>query len=278
MAQVISHDQVHHDHYTERGEHIITNEVALSDIGKWLKKGWIDMANAPNESLFYGLVMSLSVLMVYAAFRDNPVMMFKVATFFVLLSPFLATGLYAVSSQIHNGDRPNLIKSMFAWQRNTTDIALYAITLGVITAIWARITPLIAAIVESNSLLIVNPEAGVMGFLASEPGQAFMLYFVGAAIVLTAFVFSISVVTIPLLLADKNIGFISAMVISFKVTMENKKVMAAWALTIGAFVTLGIVTLGFAMLIVMPLLGYASWHAFKDLVEIEGQPNLDDYQ
>lgn len=75
--------------------------------------------------------------------------------------------------------------------------------------------------------------------------------------------------TIPLLLRDKNIGAIQAMILSFQIVMENKKVMTAWALTIGVMLLIGIATLGLGMLIVMPLLGYASWHAFNDLVEIE---------
>jgi Predicted integral membrane protein len=59
------------------------------------------------------------------------------------------------------------------------------------------------------------------------------------------------------------------MILSFKVVMENKLVMFVWALTIGAFLTLGLVTLGFAMILIMPLLGYASWHAFNQLIEFD---------
>ncbi len=268
MAHSIGAHHVH-DHYTESGEHIISHDVAVADIGSWLKKGWMDMAHAPMASLFYGLVMALSVALVYAAFSTQPIMMFKVATFFVLLSPFLATGLYAISSQLAKGDSPDLFRSMFAWKRNVTDFALFALALGVIIAIWARITPLIAAVVKSNSLLIVDPSLGVMGFIASDAGMTFMAYFLVLASVVAAFVFAISVVTIPLLLRDTKVGLISAMVLSFKVVMENKAVMAVWALVIGAMLTVGIVTIGVAMVVVMPLLGYASWHAFNDLIEVD---------
>lgn len=195
--------------------------------------------------------------------------MFQVATFFVMLSPFLATGLYAISRQLHHGESPQLFKSLFAWRQNFTEFALFALALGIIIAIWSRIVPLIAAVVKSNSLLIVSPEAGVMGFLAAEAGQTFMLYFFIAGGAISAVVFALSVVTIPLLLKDQNIGVIQAMILSFKVVMENKAVMAAWALVIGTLITIGIVTFGLAMLVVMPLLGYASWHAFKDIIEID---------
>lgn len=264
-----------HDHYTESGEHIISHDVQLSSIGRWLSQGWRDMMRAPSISLFYGAVMAFSVMMVYAAFNNQPVMMFKIATFFVMLSPFLATGLYFTAQKLEEGKKPTLLASMFSWRQNTSEITQYALVLGVIVAMWAVITPLIAAIVKSNALLIVDPSQGLMGFLNSEPGQVFLLYFFGLATLLTAFVFAISVVTIPLLLKDKNLGVIQAMILSYQVTMENKSVMAAWALTIGVLVTLGIVTLGLAMLVIMPLLGYASWHAFNDLIEIDdGYPAI----
>ena len=258
-----------HDHYTESGEHIISRDVSVAHIGTWLKKGWMDMAHAPLASLFYGAVMALSVLLVYAAFSTQPVMMFKIATFFVILSPFLAIGLYAISCQLSRGQSPDLIRSLFAWRRNATDFALFALALAVIIAIWARIVPLIVSYVGSNGLLIVNPDEGVMSFITSDLGMTFMSFFLISASVVAAFVFAISVVTMPLLLRDTKAGLISAMVLSFKVVMENKLVMALWALTIGALVTLGIVTLGLAMLVVMPLLGYASWHAFNDLIEVD---------
>ncbi|MEA3405351.1 MAG: DUF2189 domain-containing protein [Pseudomonadota bacterium] len=265
----IAVNQMTHDHYTSSSEHIVSRYVSIADIGQWLKKGWIDIANAPVESVFYGLIMNFSVMLVYFYFINQPIMMFKAATFFVMLSPFLATGLYAVSCQLSKGERPNLVRSMSAWKRSPTEFALFALSLGIIIAIWSRVVPLIAAVIGSNSLLIVNPEAGMMGFLLSEAGQTFMLFFMLTAILLSAFVFMISVVTVPLLLRDTKVGVISAMILSFQVVMENKKVMAVWALIIGVLLAVGILTLGIAMIVVMPLLGYASWHAFNDLIEVD---------
>lgn len=273
MPQTIHHHGIH-EHITEKGEHIVSKDCRYGDIGHWLKKGWMDMAHAPAASLFYGAVMTLSVLLVYASFRDQPIMMFQVATFFVMLSPFLATGLYAISRQLQHGEKPNLAASMFAWRHNITEFALFALALGVIIAIWSRVVPLIAAVVKSNSLLIVDPDAGVMGFLTSDAGQTFMTYFLIAGVFVAALVFALSVVTIPLLLRDSNIGVVQAMILSFEVVMENKGVMLLWALIIGSLITIGIVTFGIAMLIVMPLLGYASWHAFNDLIEIDPKTEI----
>lgn len=268
MPQVISSSHIH-DHYLENGEHLISHDAKVSDIGVWLKKAWDDIPNAPRESLFYGFVMWFAMFSVFLMFRQQAVMIFKYATFFVMLSPFLATGLYYIAQQLEQGKHPELKHSMFAWRNNTTEIASFALILGVIVAAWSLMTPLIAAIAQSNSLLIVNPDEGLMGFLKSEAGLNFMVFFMVGAVIISAFVFSISVITLPLLLKDKNVGVINAMILSFKVVMENKLVMLVWALTIGAFLTLGLVTLGFAMILIMPLLGYASWHAFNQLIEFD---------
>jgi len=264
-----------HDHYLENGEHVVSAEVPVARIGTWLQKGWYDMAHAPGISMFFGSIMMVSVLAVYFAFRNEPVMMFKTATFFVMLSPFLATGLYYAAMKIENGKKPGYLDAMTAWRTNLTDIALYALALGVIVAIWARIVPLIAAVVSSNNLIIVDPSAGLEAFLFSAVGMEFLTVFFLASSVVALAVFAISVVTIPLLLRDRKVGAISAMVLSFQVVMENKKTMAVWAFTIGALLTVGIMSFGLGMLIVMPLLGYASWHAFNDLIEIDEQPAIN---
>lgn len=273
MPQAISSSNLHdphlHDHYLENGEHLISHDAKVSDIGVWLKKAWDDIPNAPRLSLFYGFVMWFAILSVFLLFHQEPVWIFKLSTFFVMLSPFLATGLYYIAQQLEQGKRPTLRESIVAWCSNTSEICSFALALGLITAAWSLATPLIAALSQANSLLIVNPDEGLISFLKSEAGLNFMVFFMIGAVILSAFVFSISVITLPLLLKDPHVGVISAMILSFKVVMENKLVMFVWALTIGALLTIGLVTLGFAMILIMPVLGYASWHAFNQLIEFD---------
>ncbi len=265
------HVQYHahaHDHYTPSGEHLVSHDVTYSNIGTWLKKGWMDIAHAP-VSLFYGLVMMLFVLLTVLFFREQPILVFTIATSFVMATPFLATGLYDIARQLKQGKKPDLIASLFAWQRNVTEFALYALVVGVVIAIWARITPLIGAIVQSQSLLIVDPSQGAMAFLMTGAGFEFLIAFFAIGALVAAFVFVISVVTIPLLFKDDKIGVISSMILSYQVVMENKKVMALWAFTVGTMLMVGLLTMGVALAVIMPLLGFASWHAFEDLISFE---------
>ncbi|MBD3822295.1 MAG: DUF2189 domain-containing protein, partial [Thiotrichales bacterium] len=175
----------------------------------------------------------------------------------------------SIAQQLEQGKHPSLRESIVAWCKNGSEICSFALALGMITAAWSLATLFIAAISQSSSLLIINPDEGLMSFLKSEAGLNFMVFFMVGAVIISAFVFSISVITLPLLLKDKNVGVINAMILSFKVVMENKLVMFVWALTIGALLTIGLVTLGLAMVLIMPLLGYASWHAFNQLIAFD---------
>lgn len=259
-----------HNHYTEAGEHIISHDATLSSIATWLKSGWHDMAHAPGISLFYGLVMALIVALFFLLSQQQPIYMLTLAVAFIILSPFLAIGLYHTAHKLEQGKKASLTESMMAWRGNLPDFALFAVSLIIIGAIWVNTVPFLTAfMLETTSLLIVEPGSFFTSVMFEESGLAFLAMFAGISILISAFVFAISVVTIPLLLRDKHIGAIQAMILSYKVVMENKKVMTAWALTIGVMLIIGIVTLGLGMLIVMPLLGYASWHAFNDLIEIK---------
>lgn len=268
MAQVIStgHD---HDHYTSSGQHLISHEVRLANILQWLKKGLVDMSAAPLESFFYGAMMTLFVLLVYSTFQQSPFFVFVLSTMIVLIAPFMATGLYYIARQVDSGHKPNLLHSIVAWRTNLGGFAVFALVIGVILSIWSRIVPMIAAVVHSNSLLIVDPDAGVMGFLQSQAGLEFLIAYAVIGMMVAGFIFAISVVSIPLMLKDKRITAISAAILSYQVVMENKLVLLVWALTIGILVVVSMLTLGIGMLVVLPLLGFSSWHAFKDLVDVD---------
>lgn len=272
MATLISANP-YHPHDTTDGIHLISKEVPISRTLHWLKQGWIDIAHAPMASLFYGLATTLFILLSLMAAQDMPFLMMAIGTSFVMIAPFLATGLYDIAHRLERGEAPSLLHSLSSWQNNVGNFGLYVASLGVIISAWATITPLMAAIIKSQSLLIVDPDAGFISFLSTDAGIQFLIAFTLLGAVLASFVFAISVVSIPLLIDKHKLDAINAMIISYQVTMENKGVMAVWAMMIGALVTLGIASLGILMVIIMPLLSYASWHAYRDLIKFADDVN-----
>jgi uncharacterized membrane protein len=257
----------YHTHDTTDGIHIISTEVPVSRSLHWLKQGWMDMARAPGASLFYRVATTLFIGLSLMAAKDLPFLMMAIGTSFVMIAPFLATGLYDIAYRLERGEPPSLLHSLSSWRDNVGNFGLYVASLGVIISAWSIITPLMAALFKSQSLLIVDPDAGFISFLMTDAGINFMIAFALIGAVVAAFVFAISVVSIPLLIDKHKLDAVNAMIISYQVTMENKGAMAVWALIIGSLVTLGIATLGVLMVVIMPLLSYASWHAYRDLIQ-----------
>ncbi|MDG4811426.1 DUF2189 domain-containing protein [Hydrogenovibrio sp. 3SP14C1] len=268
----MAHDNtVHsHQHQTDmpKGETMISHEVQLNQIGDWLRKGWQDIAHAPLGSLFYGLLSMLLIMLTMAFFEGSPPLMLIAGAVFIFIMPFLAMGLYFIAYRLEKGLSPSVIRSLFAWRGNGSNIALFALTLGGILSFWLMMAIVIAGGARAEALLIVDTSEGVLGFLTSEAGLVFLGGFFLQGVVVLALVFTISVVTMPLMLRDEKVSFIPAMIMSYKVTMENKAVMAVWAIVLAVLASVGIATMGLGLVVIMPLLAYASWHAFNDLVDI----------
>jgi uncharacterized membrane protein len=263
----ISSTSSNHAHDTTDGIHVVSTEVPVISTLHWLKKGWIDIAHAPVASLFYGLTTTLFIAISMLLAIDLPFLMMAIGTSFIMIAPFLATGLYDIAYRLERGESPSLTHSLVSWKDNIGNFGLYVASLGVIISAWTIVTPLMAALFKSQSLLIVDPDAGFISFLMTDAGINFMIAFALIGTLVATFVFAISVVSIPLLIDKHKLDAVNAMIISYQVTMENKGVMAVWAIIIGVLVSLGIATFGVLMVIIMPLLSYASWHAYRDLIK-----------
>jgi len=94
----------------------------------------------------------------------------------------------------------------------------------------------------------------------------FVLAYLAFGGALAVIMFSLSVVSLPMLL-HRKIDFATALVSSFIATRLNLVPLTIWAAIIAAFIMLGIATDFVAMAVIFPLLGHASWHAYRELVE-----------
>ena len=85
-------------------------------------------------------------------------------------------------------------------------------------------------------------------------------------LVLAALVFAISAVSVPMLLDRPEANVITAIATSFVAVRENLPAMALWAALIVVFIGAGLVTLYIGLIVTLPLIGHATWHAYEDLV------------
>lgn len=242
------------------------NKVKLSDIKIWLSKGFVDLKTNPLISITYGLAFALVGFLLSMIADANPVFVGSTTTGFLLAGPFLALGLYFVSSKIEKGEQVSFSRSLGAISENMRCIGIYAITLGFVMSVWVRISTLVVSLSVNDAIV---SDAGYIALFKSltstDQGISLVLglFAVGLGFAVIAFV--TGVVTLPMLMGDK-VDIVTAASTSISAVKKNPAVMAVWAISIAAIIGLGISTYFIGLVVLMPLVAYASWHAYHDLV------------
>lgn len=230
---------------------------------EWLKAGWSDLKQAPFASLMYGVVFTvLGAIMVAAAF-SQPIFVMALVTGFLLVGPFVAVGLYDISRQIEQGEKPSLSHALGALMRNSLGLGAFALILGLIMAFWTRLAAVLTAIFFNDVNLA---STGWSGLFLSEQALPFLFSFMVFGGLLAVLVFSISVIAIPMLIERKT-DVVTAIVTSLQTVMKNPLTMAAWAFMIAFTIMIGMAFMYIGLIVALPLIGHASWHAYKALVD-----------
>lgn len=241
-------------------------EVAVlqpADLVRWLGAGWRDMVAHPGIGLFYGICFSLMALVLGEVFQANLRYAMSLASGCMLLGPFLAMGLYDVSRRGEQGLQPSLGESLTCWAANLRSMGMLVLVLLVLELMWGRISLVMIAVFFNTSM---PSTAVVVQTLFNLDNWEFLLAYgiVGSGFAML--VFSIAVVSIPMIL-DRDADAISAAITSLEVVFHNTWIMLLWGALITLLVALALLLpWGMGLLLVGPLLGHASWHAYRGAV------------
>lgn len=231
-------------------------------VAGWLGAGWQDLRRGGPASLFYGLCFALCGWLMQAVFAKAYALFAGLATGFLLLGPFLAMGLYELSRRRELGLPVSLRPSLAAWRSNLANVGLFAALLVVVLLVWARASIVIFALFFSGSLpTFADVVRTVLTF--EQPVFALVYFAVGGFF--AAFVFAISVIAVPLML-DRQTDAVTAAIASVIACGRNPGAMLLWAACIALLVGVGFATLFVGLAVTMPLVGHATWHAYRDLV------------
>jgi uncharacterized membrane protein len=228
----------------------------------WLSKGVSDLKKAKIPSLMYGLAFAIIGLLLTFIAAKNPVWSAALISAFLLLGPFLAIGLYDLSNQIEDGEKPCLLDSIKKIRLNIVNLGFFAILLGILLMIWLRISALIAGVFFNDVDLIIK---GWTVLFDGGRSIEFLLFFTFFGFFIAQIVFSISVVSIPMLL-HRKVDVITAITTSLRVVIKNPIPMFIWAVLIVVLINLGMLFAFIGLTITLPIIGHASWHAYKELV------------
>lgn len=236
----------------------------------WLEAGWRDFVRAPTVSIAYGgfftVVGYLLTYGLYAA--DMLSLSMPLAAGFTLVGPLAAVGLYEVSRRLEQGNPVSLRIALRDIASHIGTVSAMGLVLLMFLLAWIRIALLIFAIFFGERPTNLQDFVGTVFF---APGSLpFVVTGVVIGAILAAVVFTISVVSLPMLL-DRNIGVPLAIATSFAAVAKNIRAMALWAALIVVFTAAGLATLYVGLVVCLPLIGYASWHAYRDVVLPEGE-------
>jgi len=243
------------------------NIISMDQPWQWLSAGWHDTYRTPVQSLVYGAMFTVMGFLLVAMIGEKFHLSLALATGFLLLGPFLVMGIYDLSIRLEKGEPPSLLHALTAWKGNLMPILLFGLLLGLIMVVWARLSAVLFALVVGTNVLSVNNTAEALFF--TDSGLVFLLVFVVVGAVLAAAVFTVSVVSIPMML-DRNCDFVTAVLTSVKAVAVNLGPMILWAGLIVVFTGIGMVTFFLGLAVTLPIIGHATWHAYRSVVVQEG--------
>jgi uncharacterized membrane protein len=233
----------------------------------WLAAGWRDLTRAPAVGLTYGVLFAAIGWAVTFGlwWADMIYLILPLTAGFLIMGPILAVGLYEVSRRHERGERASLRDALGAFRANPTQIAFMGVTLLLLFFSWIRVAVMIFFLFFG--LEPPNPEAFVGTVLFSPGSLPFLIVGTAAGALLAVLAFGLSAISIPLLLDREEAHVVTAISASFKAILDNPATMAFWAVLIVLFAGAGLITFYLGLIVTLPLIGHASWHAYRDLVE-----------
>jgi uncharacterized membrane protein len=250
----------------ERPAHAI-RKITTDDIHAALNAGWADFRAAPRFGLFFGgvyaLIGILALLLLWLL--DQPFWIVLFAFAFPLIGPFVAIGLYEVSRRRETGlplDWSEILDVV--WRQRHRQLPAMAFIVLAVAMFWMWSASMLIAIVLGRMSNAIYTDYGSL--LMTGNGVALLIIgtLLGGAIAF--FLFCITAVSLPMLL-DHDIDYVTAMSVSIRSVQENPVPMLLWAGIIAAGLIASMIPFFLGLIVVLPVLGHATWHVYRRVVD-----------
>jgi uncharacterized membrane protein len=259
----------------ETPAHPVVRKIGLSDLREALSRGLDDFMAMPSHLVFLGLIYPIAgVCLAALTFSNNALpLLYPLATGFALVGPFAAIGLYEISRRRELGmeaswqDAFDVLKSPSIPSIAALGVLLLVIFLAWLTTARMLYQSLFGYAVPSSYSQFIND------VLTSPQGMSLILAGNALGFVFAVVVLSISVISFPLLL-DRDVGAAVAIQTSIKAVLVNPLVMAAWGLIVAAALLVGSLPLFVGLAIAMPVLGHATWHLYRRVVDPDSMADV----
>lgn len=247
--------------------------ISFTDLKDALAKGVGDFYAMPTHAIFLcAIYPAVGLLLARLAFGYSILpLLYPLVTGFALIGPVAALGLYELSRRREAGLPASATHALDVVQSSSIGaiIALSLLLFGLFV-LWVAI---------ANAIYIANfgyaPPASIRAFVhdlfTTPAGWSLIVVGNGVGFLFAVTVLTISVVSFPLLL-DRDVGAAVALLTSIKAVLKNPLIMSAWGLIVAALLLIGSLPAFLGLTIVMPVLGHATWHLYRKVVDAEASP------
>ncbi len=243
--------------------HFEIRRVTMGRPLEWLSRGWDDLKAIGKPGLAHGALIAVLGAVLLMLGSTHLYLTAAAVTGYLLVGPVMTTGLCELARRRAARERLGFDESLRALSRNPEGLMHFAGVLALVALLWF----VFSAVVLETAFNASVPSLAVAlwGGGAGSVGMEQVLGYIGCGAVLAAFVFSVSVVAVPIMI-DRHASATEAIRASVRATFANLPAMLVWSALIVVVTAIGFITLLVGMVFVAPLLGYSTWHAYRDLV------------
>ena len=241
--------------------------VAIDRPWAWLAAGWRDLWSEPALSLCFGGVSVVAgwLAVTLLLWGDLPYLVLPLSAGFFFIGPFMAVGLYEISRRLESSLAVDAKATFGAWRRNPDQIALMGLLLLLLHLAWMRVAQLLFAIFGWHNV----PSWDRFMDLAWYSARSLPFLAIGIAVgaVLAALAFAVGAFSMPYLLDRRQSNLFEAIATSVTAVRINLRPMLLWAGLIVVLVTMAMVPGLLGLVVVLPVVAHATWHAYRDIVQ-----------
>ena len=237
-------------------------------VGHWLALAVADMRAAPLASLTQGLAVTIGGRIVVWFAQSYWWLAPGALSGFVIVGPILCTGLYELSRLQARGEHPGLPAVANAWRRDSRPLVRMGLLLLILGSLWVLVSALLFWLFVPTP---IRTPAEFLRYAAIEQGDLLFTLWIIVGGLGAAVVFALAAVSPPLLLG-RMVGLRQALLTSARAVGENPVTMGLWASLILVAIVVSFATGMLGFIVTVPLIGHATWHAYKDLVVTDGVP------
>ncbi len=251
----------------------VVRKIGLSDLSDALRLGWQDFNAVPSHAIILCVIYPVLGLVLFRLVLGYSVLplLFPLAAGFTLIGPFAALGLYELSRRRERGEEAAAWDALHVLRAPSFGAMLELGTLLLVLFItW---------IAAADAIYIATfghaPAASIPDFatrvLTTPEGWWLIIVGCGVGFLFAIVALCVSVVSFPLML-DRHTTAIDAIRTSLRAVMKNPFAMAAWGLIVAVLLVIGSLPLFVGLAVVLPVLGHATWHLYRKLVEPDPNP------